>query len=126
MLHAATTPILYPVNFNAEKVVFVDDYVNLTVQVTSNLSLISMPTWSRENANLPKDSNTTNYSLGENNFTSLIIYKASYANDGGLYYLYTSNYCGPSITSVDLYVDKKGNDNLPLITCLLNMRSHHF
>ena len=110
MLHTATVPILYRVNFNAEKIVFVDDYVNLTVQVTSNLSLIIMPTWSRENADLPKHSSTANYSVGKNNFTSLIIQKASYANDGGLYYLNTSNYCGPSGTSVDLNVDKKGND----------------
>ena len=101
---------MYRVNFNANKIVFVGDHVNLTVQVISNLTLIHIPTWSRKNANLPKDSRTANYSQDGNIFTSLIIHKASYADDGGIYYLNTSNYCGPSGTSVDLNIDKKGND----------------
>ena len=106
ILHSATAPVLYEVNFNMDKTVFVGNHVNLTVQVISRIPLISMPLWSRLNADLPKDSDVVNYSQDKSNYTSLIIRKANYANDGGLYYLNTSNYCGPSGISVELNIDK--------------------
>ena len=113
ILHSATAPVLYEANFNMDVTVFVGNHVNLIVQVISNISLKSM-LWSRPNADLPKDSRVVNYSQDGNNYTSLIIYKANYANDGGLYYLNTSNHCGPSSISVELNIDK-GNSMSTLL-----------
>lgn len=80
--------------------------VNLTVQVSSNLSLTKIPTWSRKHAVLPNDSFTVNYSIDGNNFTALIINKVSFSNDKGVYLLNASNYCGLSSTSTDITIVK--------------------
>jgi len=90
--------------------VFVDNPVNLTVNIDSNLPLTSDPMWSRDNADLPNDSYVMNYTKEGNNYTSLIIEKASYHNDEGIYYLTASNQCGTSTVSVDLDI-VKGNNN---------------
>ena len=108
-------PDLYEFNFNSEKTVFVGSHVNFTVQVCSNISLTSGPLWSRHNADLPEDSDIMNYTKDGNNYNSLIIKNASYDNDGGLYYLNASNYCGFSSVSVHLNVDKKGNTRMVII-----------
>ena len=117
MLHSATTPVLYEVNFNMDKTVFVGNHVNLTVQIISNISLNRM-LWSRLNADLPKDSRVVNYSQDGSIYTSLIIHKANYANDGGLYYLNTSNHCGLSSISVELNIDKGNNMRFCLIVAI--------
>lgn len=101
-------PNLYAVNFNSEERVLAKKHVNFTVQVVSDLSLTNMPTWSRKGADLPKDSHIMDYSRDGNNYTSLIIDKVSYDNDGGMYHLNASNYCGSSSVSVVLEV-YKGN-----------------
>ena len=111
-MHTASAPELYPVTFYSEITVFADSYVNLTVQVTSNLPLTSFFMWSRHNAELPKHSHVMNYSKDGNNFTSLIIGKASYFLDGGLYYMNTSNQCGPSSISVVIKILRTGKDIL--------------
>lgn len=107
-MYVASTPELFAINFNDEIIVFADSPVNLTVEVTSNISLTNTPTWLRINARLPKDSHTVHYFQDGNNYTTLIINKASYTTDGGVYFLSTSNQCGPSNVSVDLNI-KKGN-----------------
>lgn len=110
LMHTASAPELYPVTFYPEITVFADSYVNLTVQVSSSLPLTSVFMWSRHNAELPKHSHVMNYSNDGNNFTSLIIDKASYYFDGatGLYYMNTSNQCGPSSISVVIKILRKG------------------
>lgn len=65
--------------------------------------------WLRKNADLPKHSHIMDYSKNGNNYSSLIIDKASYTDDGGTYYLNVSNHCGTSTVSVDLHV-AKGNE----------------
>ena len=108
-LHTASTPVLYAVNFNAEKTVKVDSTVNLTVQIiSSNLSLTSSPMWYRINADLPADSVIQNYPEDGNKYTTLIIDKASYSNDGGTYCLNATNQCGTSTICVVLNI-YKGN-----------------
>ena len=90
--------------------------MNFTVQVSSSLSLVRGPTWSRLHAGLPKDSHVMNYVKDRNNYTSLIINKTSYYHDSGLYYLNTSNYCGPSSVHVILEI-YKGNMDSNRILC---------
>ena len=101
--------MLFPVNFNAEKPVSVNSSVNLTVQITTNSSLTSSPTWSRPEANLPDDSHTMSYSKDGNDYTTLIIDRASYSDDGGMYIASATNQCGTSNLSVVLNIYKKGN-----------------
>ena len=108
MLHTASTPELRAVTFYPEITVFDDSYVNLTVQVTNNLSLATISMWSKFNSALPKHSYIVNYSRDGNNYTSLIIDKISYYYDGGLYYLNASNLCGSSSISVFITVLRKG------------------
>ena len=97
---------MHKVNFKDDKNVSVGSNVNFTVQVSSNLSLTNIPKWSRLNAELSKHSYITNYAKDRNNYTSLIINKTSYNIDSGLYYLNTSNYCGPTSVSVVLYIQR--------------------
>lgn len=104
MLFIAFAPSLYPVNFNQVRPVFAGDYVNLTVEITSNLSLTGAPVWSRFSADLPNDSYTINYFKYGNNYTSLIIRKISPDDDGGMYYVSASNQCGTSNISVILQI----------------------
>ena len=108
---------MYAVNFNSNETVLAKTLtlVNFTVQIISNLSL-SMANWSRENADLPKDSHIIDYTENGNNYTSLIINKASYDNDGGMYYLNASNYCGSLSVSVVLDVYKGNRIHYNLIT----------
>ena len=106
LLHIASAPDLYAVNFNSNETVLAKTLVNFTVQIISNLSLSRMATWSKKNADLPKDSYFMNYTKDGNNYTSLIINKVSYCSDGGVYYLNASNYCGSSSVSVVLDVYK--------------------
>ena len=112
----ASAPVLSPVNFNPEHTVKVNSTVNMTAQVTINNSpLTSGPTWSRINAELSKDSHTRDYSVDGNNYTTLIIDKASYSNDSGTYYLNATNQCGSSTiyTNLNIY---KGTQNQHLNT----------
>ena len=76
---ATSAPELCGVNFNAEKTVEINSMVNLTVRIVSNSSLTGDPTWYRINANLPEDSSIKN---NGDNYTTLIIDKASYSDDG--------------------------------------------
>jgi len=105
-LLTASAPELHPVNFHGKLPVLADSLVNLTVKIINCGNLLLTILWSRDNGNLPKDSNITNYTRDGNNYASLIIYKVSYYNDGGTYYLSVSNYCGTSIISVTLKVAK--------------------
>ena len=66
---------MYAVNFNSEERVLAKKHVNFTVKVVSHLSLTNMPTWSRKDADLPKDSHIMDYTEDGNNYTSLIIDK---------------------------------------------------
>ena len=109
-MHTASASELHAVTFYPEIMVFADSYVNLTVQITSNVSLATVSMWSKLNGDLPKHSHITNYSRDGNNFTSLIIDKASYYFDGGLYYLNSSNYCGSSSISVLIKMLRKGEN----------------
>ena len=111
-------PNLYEYNFNSEETVFAERRVNFTVQVSSNISLTKLQ-WSRCNADLPEDSDIMNFTKEGNNYTSLIIKRASYDNDSGLYYLNASNYCGLSSVSVLLKIDKKGNISMVIIVLYL-------
>ena len=113
------------VNFKDDKNVLVGSKVNFTVQVSSNLSLTSVPKWSRLNAELSKHSYITNYAEDRNNYTSLIINEASYYTDSGLYYLNTSNYCGPTSVSVVLYIQKdKMTSNRICDYCVIHTHTH--
>ena len=104
-LHTATSaPVLYAVNFNAEKTVEVNSIVNLTVRIVSNSSLTSDPTWYRINADLPEDSSIK--FIDGNNYTTLIINEASYSDDGGTYCLNATNHYGTSTICVDLHIHK--------------------
>jgi len=105
-LLTASAPELCPVNFYGELTVLAGSLVNLTVQIISSGNLLPTILWLRDNAKLPKHSNITNYAKDGNNYTSLIIDKVSYYNDGGTYYLNVSNYCGTSIISVAINVAK--------------------
>ena len=111
-LHTAASaqgPVLYAVNFNAEETVEVDRTINLTVQITNgNLSLTSGPTWYRINADLPEDHHIENNFKDGNNYTTLIIDKASHANDGGTYCLNATNQLNTSTICVVIYI-YKGN-----------------
>ena len=98
------------VTFYPAITVFADSYVILTVQITGDLSLVTTTKWLKFNGNLPKHSHVTNYSRDDNNFTSLIIDKASYYYDGGLYYLIATNLCGSSNISVVIKMLRKGED----------------
>ena len=109
-LHTASAPELRAVTFYPEITVFADSYVNLTVQITGDVSMTTTSMWSKFNGNLPKQSHVTNYSRDGNNFTSLIIDKASYFLDGGLYYLNATNLCGSSSISVVIKMLRKGED----------------
>jgi len=111
LLLIASAPELYEVNFNGKLTVIVDNPVNLTVNIDSDLPLTSDPMWSRDDADLSNDSYVMNYTKKKkrNNYTSLIIEKASYYNDEGNYYLTASNQCGTSTVSVDLDIVKGNN-----------------
>ena len=98
--------MLFPVNFNTEMFVYIDESVNLAVQIVTNSSLINDPNWSRHNADLPDDSHVINYG---NHYTSLIIDKVSYSNDGGMYTLCVANHCGSSSLCVVLII-YEGNE----------------
>ena len=113
---SAQGPALYAVNFNAEETVEVDRTINLTVQITNgNLSLTSGPTWYRIYANLPKDrSHIENNFKDGNNYTTLIIDKASYADDGGTYCLSATNQFNTSTICVVIYI-YKGNVSRTII-----------
>jgi len=105
-LLTASAPELHPVNFHGELPVLANSLVNLTVQIISYGNLLPTILWSRDNGNIPKDSNITNYYKDGNFYTLLIIDKVSYYDDGGVYYLNVSNYCGASIISIALKVAK--------------------
>ena len=105
--YTAFAPALSAVNFNAEKTVHVNTTVNLTVQVIG-YSLISNLTWYRIIADLPEDCRIENYSKDGNNYTTLIIDKASYDDDGGIYCLSATNQCGTSSICVVVNI-YKGN-----------------
>ena len=110
-MHTASAPELRAVTFYPEITVFADSYVNLTVQITSyNISLATISMWLKFNSDLPKHSHIANYSKDGSNFTSLIIDKASYYFDGGLYYFNASNYCGSSSISVLIRMLSKGEN----------------
>ena len=59
--------------------------------------------WYRINANLPEDSSIKN---NGDNYTTLIIDKASYSDDGGTYCLNATNRYGTSTICVDLNIYK--------------------
>ena len=101
----ASAPEVHPVNFHGELPVLANSLVNLTVQIISYGNLLPTILWSRDNGNIPKDFNVTNYDKDGNFYTTLIIDKVSYY-DGGTYDLNVSNYCGGSNISVALKVTK--------------------
>ena len=105
-----SAPELRAVTFYPEITVFADSYVNLTVEIAGDLSLVTTSMWSKFDGNLPKTSHVTNYFRDSNNFTSLIIDEASYFLDGGLYYLIATNLCGSSSISVVIKMLRKGED----------------
>ena len=82
--------------------------INLTVQITNagNLPLTSGPTWYRINADLPEDHHIENNFKDGNNYTTLIIDKASYANDGGTYCLNATNQFNTSTICVLIHIWK--------------------
>lgn len=112
--------MLYKTNFDEVVEVRKGMSLNLTVAVFTNLSLTSVPVWSRENQQLYSIAVVKNFVTNEIFYTSFIIFNLSYVNDTGVYSLSVSNRCGSS--SISVFIDVTGTNE---VTSYIRIRIEH-